>query len=389
MLRRLSGTLAICCVSAALLHCSEDSDDGGGKAGSGGKDGGGARGGAAGSGGAAGGGGIGGSVAGAGGAGGAGGDAGGAGGTGGAVTVPCDPPTTATKAAACIQLAPEAMKFLPSNPKLDGKGVLVVQIFDTAQIELADGGETKAVAGVVLPATSPDGGQPEDTLANLTAKPIRFDDLPMPAKLYARALFIDDTSLLGTPMDFPFPGVWVAGIDLSGGIVDQAPLVALPLTAGQGTGVTRKLWALRQLTVDVSRATGLAPKGNGQGPVTVLLTDKPQLTSTSAMFGGGKLPCGDLSGSGKVSVSGIVVGTGPYWLTASLDDYGLGDKDLAGALAAVEVTGGGLKVPSGNQLAFAADAYSVSGAVQLTHAFDPPDAGSDGVSCGSKDSGTD
>jgi len=349
-----------------------DASAGGGSAGAGGS-GATAGGGAGGSGATAGGGGAGGT--------------GGAGGSGGTTTVTCAPPTDATKAALCIQLQPEAMSFLPTNPKLDGKGVLIVQLFDTAKVDGPDGGEVPAVATVVLPSPGADGGQTEGTLASVTAQPIRFDNLPVPSALFARALFFDDTSLLASPVDFPVPGVWIAGIDLGGGITEDPPLQSVSTTAGQGTGVTRKLWALRKLTVQVSRAPSVAPKGNGQGPLAVLATDKAQLSASSNVFGVGTLPCADLSGTQKVNVGGIIVGTGPYWLTAVLDDYGKGSNDLSGSLAALEVTGGGPKIPAKNQLTYPADTYSVSASVELGVAFDPPEGGGDAIACGTSDAG--
>lgn len=370
--------------------CGGDSDDGGsgGKAGSGGSGGSDASsgGGSAGAGGSSGGASGGGGTSATGGTGGA---TGGAGGTGGAPPVPCAPPTDPTKAAVCIQLAPEPMKFLPTDPKLDGKGVLVVELFDQQKVETADGGTIPALAAKVFPAPAADGGQGEDTLANLTAQPIRFDGVPMPSSVYARAIFVDDTSLLSNPLDFPFPGVWIAGIDLSSGIAKNLPLLPVTAAAGQGTGATLKLWALRKLSVQVSKAAGLAPKGNGQGPLSALVTDKSQLTSTSAVFGIGSLPCADVSGTQKPTVNGILIGTGPYWLTAVLDDFGVGANDLTGALAALEVTGGGPKIPAKNQLSYPADAYVVLASVELSIAFDPADGGSDSVTCSSADAGTD
>ncbi|MBE7482266.1 MAG: hypothetical protein HS104_20090 [Polyangiaceae bacterium] len=377
----LSAGLCALCFAHACGGESEGDGGGGKDAGSGGSDasaGGGSAGAAGSSGGAAG-------SAGSGGAGGAAGAAG----AGGTTSVSCAPPSDVTKAAVCVLLQPEPMKFLPTDPKLDGKGVLVVQLFDTAQVETADGGEVPAVATVVLPTPSSDGGQSEDTLANLTQQPIRFDALPVPSALHARALFFDDTSVLASPVDFPVPGVWIAGIDLGAGLTEDPPLLPVAATAGQGTGVTRKLWALRKLTVQVSRAAGVSPKGNGQGPLGVLVTDKAQVSSTSKVFGTGVLPCADVSGTQKANVGGILFGAGPYWLTAVLDDYGVGSNDLSGALTALELTGGGPKIPAKNQLNFAPDAYAVNATVELDLAFDPPDGGGDAVSCGTADAGGD
>lgn len=339
-------------------------------------------------------GGTGGSVGGTGGTGGGGAGTGGSaaaagsGGTAGdgGTTVPCDDPSDSTKAALCLALEPETIQFLPSNPAFDGKGVLFVEIFDTPTPALG----ATPIASQLLPAQDggADAGFVEATLAQLTAAPIRFDGLSATDKLYARAIFVDNDAVLSAGA--PLPGVWFAGIDLIDGIGGTPPLYELSLTAGEGTGIVRKLIALRKLSVTVSRASGVSPKGDGQGPLTFVAVDGVQVAPTTNIWGLGSALCGDLSGTSPFTVEGFVVGSGTKHLLAVLDDFGVGSAGLpAGAMTNGQVSGTTFTIPTGDSVSIPFDAYAVLANVELGTAFDGPDGGADNASCATPDAGAD
>lgn len=392
-MRRSIVLASLALVPFLLAACGGSSDDGGGGAGG--------ASGSAGSGGAAGSGGSGG-TAGSGGSAGASGDASveasdGAAGDGGAgggagdgaaeASDACADPTDASKAALCLVVQPDAITFVPGDPAFDGKGVLAIDLFDTPSPDLPDGGTVTPLASVLLPVQSSDGGISEADLATLAAQPIRFDDLP--PTVYARVFFADDTSMLVSPQDGPRPGLWVGGIDFSNGIADHAPLEPIALQTGQGTTAPVALHPLRKLTVTVDRTA--SPIGDGQGPLSVVAIDSQTPSSTSQIFGYASLDCADLSGSGTVTVSGFVLGPGPHWLAAVLNDLGVQSNDLPpGSLTSLEPSGGTLQIPAGDQLTYAADAYETTASITLGLAVPAGDAGGDGVTCSApSDAGAD
>jgi hypothetical protein len=292
----------------------------------------------------------------------------------------CAPPVNPSQAALCVSLTPEMITFL-ADPAFDGKGLLVVQVFSRAHPD-DDAGDASIGGPFVFPAL--DAGGPDGAVAQIDLSqplpPIRFDGLPA-TTVYARAIFVDDPSTIASGQIQA--GWWIGGLDLTEGL-DKAPLKPVVLTAGQGTVDAVGLVAFRKLTTNVSLAPGVVPSGNGQGPVTTVVVDTAAPgASATRLFGSGSLKCGNVSdsGAGDASVVGFVLGTGPYWLAASLDDYGVGTSFPPGSLISLIVNdAGALAVPAADMLTYAPGAYEVTSSVAFTLAL-PWDGGADTVTC--------
>lgn len=282
----------------------------------------------------------------------------------------CPPPMDPTKAALCLVLEPEPISFVANDPKLDGEGLLIVQVFDKPVP-----GNGAALDEKLSPPQPPGGAPATKPLAELTAAPIRFESLP--TTVYPRAIFVDDVA--GARADALLPGTWLGGIDVSDGIRDDMPLEKVTLEAGKGTTIKMSLTALRKLTVTVSRTA--IPAGNAQGPLTVVALGAQKLDQAAKNFGFGEAACADVSGAKTASVEGVVVGKGPYWVTGILDDFGLGTDTPAGGLASINLAGMGLEVPNENRLSYAPDDYAVAISIRLNQVIPRQGGGADTVSC--------
>ena len=141
---------------------------------------------------------------------------------------PCAPPADGAKAALCITFTHDTLAFVAGDPSFDGKGMLYVDVHDTANPDAPDGGSLPALAGTIFPMS--DAGVEIDLAGTLPAA--RFDALP-PGVVYPRAIFIDSrsTQTVGA-------GWWLGGYDLGAGLRTPALLQPVSLTAGAGTGIT-------------------------------------------------------------------------------------------------------------------------------------------------------
>jgi hypothetical protein len=281
----------------------------------------------------------------------------------------CAPPSDSTKAALCLMVSPESVQFLPSNPAFDGKGVLLVAIQAAAK---PDGGPT-VVAPVILP--DPDGGL-DGGLVDLS-QPIpmlRIDGIPA-TTVYPQVLFVDDP---GAGLKNPVPGWWLGNYDFSSGLQD-APLKPVALQAGQSLTVTVDLRALRALSLQVTAA--VAPAGNGQGPMKVIVADSNNVAPDSGTraWGYGSTSCINCVADGGGKAIAFFVGQGPYYTVPVLDDFGLGGSFPPGAMTSLD-TDAGLTVPEANKFT-AGNAYVYAQSVQLNFVGKPPDGGIDEASC--------
>jgi hypothetical protein len=285
----------------------------------------------------------------------------------------CGPPGNPAQAALCLHIQPEAIAFT-SDPKFDGKGFLVAQVFDTANPDLADGGTVPALASALLPSGAPSAGSLDLSQGVPT---IRFDGLP--THVFVRAIFVDD------PAPHPNFGAssWIAGYDLSAGIRDNLPLLPRDIPAGTGTDLSLYLFAFREMTITVNRTA--TPAGNGQGPATAVAIANQVPATGSAVFGIGRNACARVDGANTAELAGAVIGQGPYYVTAALDDFGAAhDAGIGlppGSLVSLEpADGGGYAIPSANLLSYPANAYRVSHTITLNMTV-PGAPATDPVTC--------
>ena len=291
---------------------------------------------------------------------------------------PCPEPSDPNKAALCLAIEPETISFVADDERLDGKGILYVALYDRPNPAESDPPLVPLYVAPGQPAT----GYATETLAELTKTPIRFDNLP--ETIYARVFFADDVDNVGV-LDI-FPGLWVGGMDMSNGFVDDAPLLPIQLEKGEGKTVKLPLLALRELKVAVGRSAN--PVGNGQGPLSVIAVDSQEVNLPQPNFkiyGLATADCVDLSGSNEVTIEGIVAGKGPYWLVGALNDFGGSDLP-PGTLVSLQLALPP-KVPDANKLTYPADAYTVSHSISLNFVVPEglgggyPDPSEDTVSC--------
>jgi hypothetical protein len=283
----------------------------------------------------------------------------------------CAPPSNPGQSALCLLIVPESMTFT-SDPKFDGKGWLVAQLFTTAQPNLPDGGSAPVLAMQELPPGGPDAGSID---LSQPLPVLRFDGLP--STVYVRVVFVDD------PAANPQVGAstWLGGFDLSAGLLSSTPLVAHPLPVGEGTALSIDLVALREMIVTMNRS--VAPAGNGEGPATAVATPDQSPTSASPLFGEATNACARVDGTNTAVVPGFVIGKGPYYVAGVVDDFGLDDGGLSlppGALTSLEVDGGGFVLPAANLLTYDPKAYRVSQTITLNYVL-PGAPAADTVSC--------
>jgi hypothetical protein len=287
---------------------------------------------------------------------------------------PCAPPVDPTKAALCITFTHEALSFVASDPSLDGRGLLAVDVHDTANPDSPEGGSLPALTGAVFPPA--DGGDGGELDLSAPLPTVRFDGLPATV-VYPRGIFLDSRSTQKVGA-----GWWLGGYDLTGGLRTPALLQPVTLRAGVASTVTINLTALRALAVTLTRSA--TPVGNAQGPATVIVTPGPTPTDASAFFGIAQAPCANLAAAdAAVAANGFVFGPGPYYSVGVLDDFGADASPGLGpgALTSLSYVDGSLTSPPSAQLQYAAGAYVVQQTLDLDLVIPLADAGVDPVSC--------
>ena len=233
----------------------------------------------------------------------------------------CLGPSNSSKSSLCVRVAPEAIQFLANNPDLDGKGILAFDIHDAPNPDAPDGAPLPALQAVILPGL--DAGEVDISLG---VPAIRFDGLP--TTVYPRVIFVDARN---TPR--PTAGWWFGGYDLANGLAGTILLKPVTLTPGQGTTITLDLTALRRLSVTISSTA--TPIGNGMGAASVLVVPDVSPSATSKIFGSGASACAKVNGGATSVVGGFVMGKGPYYTVAQLDDFGAGGVLPPGALSSL------------------------------------------------------
>lgn len=309
---------------------------------------------------------------------------------GGDAQIPCAPPTEPSKAALCLTITHDTVIPVLSDQKLDGNGILVVQVYDTPDPDRPDGGSIAPIGEITLP--EQDGGVPPPTMS-ITDKiaPMRFDNLP--ARVFVRAYFFDNFDALVVG---PTYGTWIGGYDFSNGLYGVGPILEVVLPTGKGTNHVLPLTTLRKLEVTLTLANVIAPVGDGQGPVSVSLVDSKQANAMSPLFGIARKSCGDITTPGGVTVDGFVIGTGPYYAFGAVYDFGTrpGVALPPGTIFDFQVDpdGGPGSIPDAAQVVYPANAYVVTKSVELNVVMPSGDAGApdaDTVHCAPGDAGAD
>ncbi len=321
-----------------------------------------------------------------------GGSAGGGGspGTGGGAGTdagpPCAPPADPSGGALCLSFRPERMQ-LEASPDLDGQGVLVVEIFDTPIPDPDMGPMVAPIDAQLFPAQTSDGGLTTTSIDTLPM--MRFERLP--STVYVRAIFVDN------PIAFAASrllwGTWIGGVPLGGGFSDaDTPLDAVSLPAGQGTSLRLPMMALRRLTVNATLAPGTVPLDDGEGPVSWVTYDTNAPSDMTPAYGIGVAACRAIGVARLARVTGFVIGPGPHFISAGLNDYGTDFDPNPGSIFSLDLSGATPVLPAANSVTLAADQYSATASVALN--FVEPlnvDAGAPpSLSCsGIGDAGTD
>jgi hypothetical protein len=266
----------------------------------------------------------------------------------------CAAPEDPAKSALCLDLQAEPVAPLPAEPDFDRRGRLHVQIFAVPN----PGPPTAPQAPPIAEAWPADGGEIDlaDPLPGL-----RFDELP--PTVYVRATFADSLGPAALR-----PGVWIGGVDATQGIGGEQTLAAVNLAAGQGKRVQLTLSALRRLSVELTLAGGVVPLDDGQGRARFEAFAAAGPTGSAPVFGFGAADCVDVS-AGGARIEGVLLGAGPYYLLAGVDDLGLGAGEAAapGALVNAIVDDGGPGVPPSAKFDVPAEAYQHEITVQLDH----------------------
>jgi hypothetical protein len=237
----------------------------------------------------------------------------------------CEAPSDEAAATLCLTFAPDPMTF-EADPRFDGSGLLVVHVFDVA---VPTDGVDVPIFESTLPSSAALGAEISlDALA-----PMRITLADAPATAYVRAIFFDNPEAF--ERDSLTPGTWIGGLDLSGGLVEDQALTAVPLSAGAPHELTLDLHALRALTVTVNATA--TPIGDGTGPLDLLVAGDADVTGDPPVFGFATFSCVDVADLPQEFTVPTFAVTGTHYVTGVLNDLGLEGDFPPGLLAALDV----------------------------------------------------
>ena len=265
----------------------------------------------------------------------------------------CAPPADSSRSALCVELAPELID-LERVPERDGRGRLLVQVYDSPEPEMFDGGQTLPIALRFYPS-----GNENDLMSVRDLPIVRFDDLP--PTVYVRYVFLDNP---GSPLS---AGTWTGGYDLTRGIGPQLPLKPIALTPGTTTRITEPLRALRLLRIQVKLESGLTPVDDGSGPGVVLAFRRSELDPSNPPFGFTVSDCIAVAPGRPAALEGAIIGAGQFHLFAIVNDLNAPSAGLAappGSLVSTRASDGGV-LPLADSVFIPERAYSVDATVIL------------------------
>jgi hypothetical protein len=208
----------------------------------------------------------------------------------------------------CLTFSPEAVAP-ESEPGLDARGFLRVDVFDSASPPAGAAASRGLLEQQTFPEDFEHGG--EISLAELPNVTVVLADPP--AVVYVQSLFFDN----GTQFNW---GTWFGGMDLGSGLEEQAVLEPVSLARDRVTEHDLPLAALRRLTATVT--TSATPLGDGEGALSVFASRVEQLPPAAPTFGYGIDPCVDVT-RGAQTVEMFLVGSGTFFVAASFEDLGI------------------------------------------------------------------
>jgi hypothetical protein len=261
-------------------------------------------------------------------------------------------PAKSTDAKLCLTFTPQAITVVPTDAALDGKGTLLINVFDTQP-----GPTTVPLKTIFYPGPPSSGMQ----VSVDAIPPIAIDGLP--ATAYLRVLFVDNIAFFGNPSTLTY-GMFVGGFDLTKGVIPPPPaLRQLTLDTGVATSKEVLLTALRKFTTKVTLALfqGMALADDGQGPISLGAFDVAA-PANHPVFGGVQLPCTDLKTKGSIdNVTGFFYGEpGDYYFGGQLDDFNQGGLSKPGSVVSLGGGANGQSIIEAQKITLAAGQYAVT-----------------------------
>jgi hypothetical protein len=273
----------------------------------------------------------------------------------GPVVHTCGAPADSSKAKLCLTFDPEVVTAIPADPRLDNKGVLVIQVFNPASAT-----PTVPIQQIVYPPPPTEDGGVQEEIGIGELPPIDLDGLP--GTVIISALFVDNNeffSPLNTQHLLTY-GMYVGGYDLAAGILPAPTPKPIPLTIGQGTLHSTSLTALRRFTTTVKYALLSQPvqqvlADDGQGPLSIGVFDAPAASGMNPK-GGVRLGCKDIT-AGDIPATGFFYGTADRWLIGDLDDFNLPGLSQPGDVLSLGAGSDGKSAPDSQKITVS-DQYS-------------------------------
>jgi hypothetical protein len=292
---------------------------------------------------------------------------------------PCAPPAEVEGEATsklCLSFAPEELQ-LRSEPELDGRGTLIVEVFDVPE----PSGTTAPLYRSVFPPPSDAG-----------AIPLSVYDLPrvdidgLPEKVYVRSFFIDNPAWFEAKL-YTY-GLFMGGRDFNNGLIPTPPIREITLPARQATQVTQPMIAFRRFSLDVRLGlpTGTAPGDDAEGQVLIGAFQERSASNTR-VFGYGFTGCASLLRD-TARVTGFlfsVRGAHDFWFAGQLDDFAKGGFTPPGSLVSVDES---LLTPDVQKRFVRAEEYAVTGPAVVLNSVIPGYAGFAPYRCLPEDAGT-
>jgi hypothetical protein len=274
---------------------------------------------------------------------------------------PCPDPAELTdgnpnNAKVCLTFAPETMALSTTETTLDGKGVLLIQFYDTDTLTPTTV-PLKAIQYPPPPATVLTANESVYSLPQIDVE-------GLPETVYMRVLFVDNQGFFVPAVKTLTWGMFIGGLDLSAGVLPPPKLRKLTLTNDKGTLHPTTLTALRRISTTVELGTldtahgSDAIKDDGQGPISVGCFDV-SAPSNQPVRGGVALPCTNIN-AGPKAANAFTYGSGDRWVGAQLDDFNQGGTAKPGNIASLGGGTGGQSILDSQRITFAADQYSAT-----------------------------